>query len=101
MSVTEEAVFINIFRVDPADVDAVVDAWWERREVMSTMPGFIDATLYRATLSSTEFQLVNVARWATVEQFRTATKDPKFRNSFPTSGPVISTHGGLFTPSQP
>lgn len=70
---------INVFEVPAEHVDAFVDGWRRRAELMSSKPGCLGTTLHRAVSPRARFQFVNVARWESHEAFQAATADPEFR----------------------
>lgn len=76
---TEPVTLINVFEVPADQVDAFAEQWRERGDVMIGAPGFLDARLHRAISADTRFQLVNVARWESIEAWRAAVANPEFR----------------------
>ena len=73
---TEAVILINSFEVPAADADTFVAAWEKTRDFLQTQPGYIDTSLHRALASDAEFQFVNVARWASAEEFTAAIRSP-------------------------
>ncbi|MBO0850109.1 MAG: antibiotic biosynthesis monooxygenase [Pseudonocardia sp.] len=71
--------FINVIELPADEVDAFVEQWRERAKLMRDAPGFRDSRLHRAKLSSSRFQLVNVAHWDSAEAWEAATASPAFR----------------------
>jgi heme oxygenase (mycobilin-producing) len=69
---------INVIEIAADEVESFVAGWHERAEFMRTKPGFRDYQLHRALLPDSRFQLINIARWDSVEAFRAATADPEF-----------------------
>jgi heme-degrading monooxygenase HmoA len=78
---TEAVVLINSFEVPAADADAFIAAWEKTRDFLQTQPGYIDTSLHRALASDAEFQFVNVARWASGEEFTAAIRSPGMREA--------------------
>lgn len=70
---------INVFEVPADRVDAFVDQWRVRAELMATAPGFRDARLHRAVSAEARFQLVNVAHWDSEDQMNAALANDEFR----------------------
>ena len=70
---------INVFEVDPEHLDTFVAGWHERARIMQGKDGFISARLHRAISDRARFQLVNVARWASLSAYRAAFRDPEFQ----------------------
>lgn len=75
----EPVTLINVFEVPADSVDAFVARWRERAALLHTKPGFLDARLHRALASEARFQLVNVAHWASREEWQAAVADPAFQ----------------------
>jgi heme-degrading monooxygenase HmoA len=73
--------FINVFEIDPAELDSFLVGWRERAEFMSKQPGFRSFRLHRALTPDTPFQLVNVAEWDSLDALRAATAQPFFQQS--------------------
>jgi quinol monooxygenase YgiN len=72
---------ITVFEVAPDRVDAFVEQWRERAELMRAAPGFRDARLHRARTAEARFQLINVANWDSAEAMEAARADPAFQES--------------------
>lgn len=72
-------VFVNAFEIPADQVDAFLTGWQDRADFMRRQPGFRGYRMLRAMLPDSRFQLINVARWDSVEAFRTATADPGFQ----------------------
>jgi heme-degrading monooxygenase HmoA len=88
-------VFMNVFHVDPDDVEEFLASWTVDGELMQRQPGYVSTQLHRGIGGSTTF--VNVAVWESVEDMRNAASSPEFQaslNSYPSSA-VASPH--LFT----
>lgn len=86
------AVLVNIFTVDAADAEALLEAWGKDALWMKQQPGFISTQLHRAIGESYAF--MNYAIWESVEHFRQAFTDPAFQQAlaaYPDSA-VISPH---------
>lgn len=69
-------VLINVFTVDPKDVDALLDAWTHDANWMKQQPGYISTQLHRGIGGSCVF--VNYALWESVAHFRQAFTHPDF-----------------------
>ncbi|MFB7716136.1 antibiotic biosynthesis monooxygenase family protein [Nocardia sp. NPDC056100] len=68
--------FMNVFEIAPDAADAFAVGWDTRARFMSTAPGFRHARLHRALDATATFQLVNIAHWDTVAQWRDALDRP-------------------------
>jgi len=91
--------FINIFEIDPAQLDAFLVGWGERAGFMSRQPGFRSFRLHRALTPDTPFQLVNVAEWDSVDALRAATSQDFFQSSVQRSMDefAVTAHPAIYT----
>ncbi len=69
-------VLINLFLIDAADEQALLDAWTDDAEFMKRQPGFISTQLHRAIGDSPAY--LNYAVWESTEAFRAAFTHPEF-----------------------
>jgi heme oxygenase (mycobilin-producing) len=72
-------VFVNAFEIPPDQIDAFLEGWRDRADFMRRQPGFRGYRMLRALQPDSRFQLINVARWDSVEAFGTATANPDFQ----------------------
>jgi heme-degrading monooxygenase HmoA len=72
-------VLINQFRVKREEADQLIEAWTADAAFLKQQPGFISAQLHRGIGGSGVF--INYAVWQSVEDFRRAFSQPKFRES--------------------
>jgi heme-degrading monooxygenase HmoA len=99
--------FINAFEV-PAGADEDFQTRWEEvNRYMKVKPGYLDHALHRAVTPDARFRFVNVAHWASVEDWRAA-HDEGFRAivgrpewaRYPSSPAVFDTvHTGYVEPT--
>lgn len=69
-----EVTLINVFTVDPAKQQALIDLLTQATEAtMRHLPGFISANIHRG-LDGTK--VTNYAQWASIEDFQAMQKDP-------------------------
>jgi len=68
---------VNIFNVEPADVDQFLSAWESDALFFMAQPGFVSTQLHRGIAGSTTF--LNYAVWDSVAQFRAAFGSPEFQ----------------------
>src|SRR5262247_3325075 len=85
-------ILINTFKVDPAEVEQLLDAWAADAAWMKRQPGFISTQLHRGIGGSCVF--VNHAVWESVEHFRRAFLHPEFQEAMKAYPPsaVASPH---------
>ncbi len=69
-----DVVLINAFEVPPEQRDAVISAWEDARDFLSAQPGYIETALHGAITPGARFELVNIARWESLEAFMEATQ---------------------------
>jgi heme-degrading monooxygenase HmoA len=74
----DPVILMNVFTVDPPDVDAFLTAWTADAEIMKRQPGFISTQLHRGIAGSCVF--VNYAVWETPEHFGRAFANPEFQS---------------------
>ena len=63
---------MNKFVVPPERDEAFVALWTEASTYFRARPGFVSLRLHRAVAPDAEYRFVNVASWATLEDFRAA-----------------------------
>jgi heme-degrading monooxygenase HmoA len=78
---TEPVILINSFEVPGADADRFIPAWQRARDYLQGQPGYVDTALHQAITPDADFQFVNIARWATAEDFMRAIQSPGFRQA--------------------
>ena len=73
-------VLINPFEV-PEEVqdDDFLRGWERAAEYMRQQPGFVSTRLHRAISPDARFRFVNVAEWASPQDFQAAVNSPEFR----------------------
>ena len=76
MSVT----LINIFEVPAGDEEAFIAAWEKTRDYLMTLPAHIETALHQS-LHDERFRFVNIAHWASEEDFDAAVRSQGFRES--------------------
>lgn len=72
-------VLINLFTVEPADVDTLLRAWEHDANWMKQQPGYISTQLHRGIAGSCVF--LNQAVWESVAHFRVAFTHPDFASA--------------------
>lgn len=85
-------VLVNILKVTPNEVEAMLEAWKGDAKIMKAQPGFISTQLHRGIANSSVF--MNYAIWRSVEDFRAAFSNPEFQSKleyYPASA-VVSPH---------
>lgn len=74
---TGPVVLVNVFTVDEADQEALIEAWRNDALWMKKQPGYINTQLHKAVGASCMY--MNYAVWDTVEDFRAAFVHPEFQ----------------------
>lgn len=72
-------VLVNLFTVDPADQEALVEAWRNDALWMKQQPGYISTQLHKAVGESSMY--LNYAVWDSIADFRAAFANPEFQNA--------------------
>ena len=83
-------VLVNVFTLDTADEDALLQSWQDDAKFMKRQPGFISTQLHRAIGESPTY--LNYAVWESTARFRAAFMHPEFLakiSRYPTS--VVAT----------
>ena len=84
----ERVTLINAFEVPAAGAADFIAAWERTRDYLQQQPGYISTALQQAFAPDAEFQFVNVAHWATAEDFTKALQSSGFRRGGRRPGPV-------------
>lgn len=94
--------FINVFELDPEKIDDFIVGWKQRGEIMRKQPGFRSFHLHRALSPDTQYQLVNVAQWDSVEALQAATNNEEFQASIREAAERfhVVAHPGVYTTVQ-
>ena len=73
-------ILINPFEV-PQDVDdeRFLGGWQQAADLLRGQPGFVSSRLHRALTPDARFRFVNVAEWASPQQFQAAVGQESFR----------------------
>ncbi|MGF6147476.1 Antibiotic biosynthesis monooxygenase [Kingella potus] len=86
---------INVFEVPKGSEEAAIQSWEKSRDFLARQKGYISTKLHRAIRPDGRFQLVNVAQWASPEEFQAATE--KMRRELPDTMPQGTVfHPGLY-----
>lgn len=72
-------ILINLFTVDPNDVETLLRAWEHDANWMKQQAGYISTQLHRGIAGSCVF--LNYAVWESVAHFRAAFTHPDFRSA--------------------
>jgi heme-degrading monooxygenase HmoA len=70
-------VLINVFNLEPEDVDRFLEVWADDAAYMERQPGFISNQLHRGTAGSSTF--VNVAEWESARALAKAFRSRDFQ----------------------
>lgn len=68
----EHVTLINAFTVPAGKEAETVKFWDDAAEFMRNQPGYISTALHQAVLPNAEFALINVAKWRSIDSFKTA-----------------------------
>ncbi len=70
-------VLINVFNIDPADEEALLEAWSADAAFLKTQPGYISTQMHKGIGGSGCY--INYAIWEDLESFSTAFATPEFQ----------------------
>lgn len=70
----EAVTLINVFTVPADKVDESVRFWDAAARFMRRQPGYISTALHRSISPDASFMLINVAKWESVDAFRSASQ---------------------------
>ena len=86
-------ILINPFEVPEEIADETfLGGWNVAADYMRAQPGFVSSQLHRALSPNARFRFINVAEWATPQDFQAAMNTPQFRElarESPTSFPAL------------
>ena len=88
-------VLMNIFRVDEADIPALLKAWEHDANWMKRQSGFISTQLHQGIAGSAVF--MNYAVWESVAHFRAAFNHPEFKSTLERYPSSVTVSPHLFT----
>jgi heme oxygenase (mycobilin-producing) len=69
-----KVVLINVFEVAVAQEAEVLQTWTKSKEFLEKQPGYINTRLHKNIDPNGKFRFINVAEWASPQQFQSATK---------------------------
>ena len=72
-------ILINPFEVPAGADDDFLRGWERAAEYMQRQPGFVSTRLHRALVPDARFRFVNVAEWASPQDFQAAVSSEEFR----------------------
>ena len=73
-------ILINPFEVpEETDDDRFLAGWERAADYMRRQPGFVSSRLHRALAPDARFRFINVAEWASPQDFQAAVTSEEFR----------------------
>lgn len=69
-----KVVLINVFEAAIAQEAEVMQTWIKSKEFLEKQPGYINTRLHKNIDPNGRFRFINVAEWASPQQFQSATK---------------------------
>jgi heme-degrading monooxygenase HmoA len=79
---------INPFEVSAATADEdFLGGWEQAADYMRQQPGFVSTRLHRALAPDARFRFINVAEWASPQEFQAAVGSERFREIAKRAGP--------------
>ena len=81
-------ILINPFEVSEGAADENFLRGWERAaDYMRQQPGFLGTRLHRALAPGARYRFINVAEWASAQDFQAAVSSERFREIAKGAGP--------------
>ena len=81
-------ILINPFEVpEGADDEEFLRGWERAADYMRQQPGFLSTRLHRALGPDARFRFVNIAEWASPQDFQAAVTSEQFREIARDAGP--------------
>lgn len=97
--------FITLLEVPAAELANFLADWRRRSHVMEAAAGFISDELEQSQLQDSQYQLINISRWASYEAWLNATNNPAYIAAFkadaaayPSRSPHVKVTRGLYRP---
>jgi heme oxygenase (mycobilin-producing) len=79
---------INQFELPEGTADEDFLRGWQRAaDYMREQPGFVNSRLHRALAADARFRFINVAEWASPQDFQAAVSSEQFREIAKGAGP--------------
>ncbi|MFI9506606.1 antibiotic biosynthesis monooxygenase family protein [Nocardia sp. NPDC052566] len=88
--------FVNAFELPAERMDEFLAHWRGRAEVMVKAPGFHYNRMHRALDPQSRFQAVNVAHWASADEWRAAGANPAFQQRLAAAPPFFTANPALY-----
>ena len=81
-------ILINPFEVpEGTDEEEFLHGWERAADYMRQQPGFVSTRLHRALGADARFRFINVAEWASPQDFQAAVTSEQFRDIAKGAGP--------------
>jgi heme-degrading monooxygenase HmoA len=81
-------ILINPFEVpEGTDDEEFLRGWQRAADYMRQQPGFLSSRLHRALAPDARFRFINVAEWASPQDFQAAVTSEQFREIARGAGP--------------
>ena len=76
-STGEPVILINAFIVPEGKAAESIAFWKKAADFMRVQPGYISTALHQAILPNAKFELINIAKWRSVKDFKNASRTLK------------------------
>lgn len=94
--IDDSVILINTFQVPPGKEEDALNSWRIARDFLKKQPGYISTQLHQNIDPNGSYQLVNIAKWRSADDFYSATK--KMYEMLPENKVEgVQIHPGLFT----
>lgn len=92
----DKVILMNPFEVPEGREDECLAFWERAAEYMKRRPGFISTRLHKAVAPGARFHFINVAEWASVEDFHAAVETDEFKEIVAPYMEVFPHYPGLY-----
>jgi heme-degrading monooxygenase HmoA len=73
-SAEAKVILINLFEVPQGKEKEAISMWETARDFLKTQPGYITTQLHEAFDEASQFKLINIAEWDSIDNFKKATE---------------------------
>jgi len=88
---------VNVFEIEPDNLDSFLHAWRQRADFLSQQPGFRSLRLLRAVSVGARFGLVSLVEWESVDALRLATAhEPFYEDARAVEELDVNGHPGVY-----
>ncbi len=91
-----KVVLINVFELEAEQEAPVMAVWLQSKDFLAKQPGYINTRMHKNIDAAGKFRFINVAEWASPQDFRAASKAMN-ESAVPKMPQGVRFSPGLFT----